>query len=221
MAVRTPAGLGRRAYSEGKAHSTIRPGPSTEDKMVVRRRLGQAEAPVESQLLASVRSLSRPLRSPDDLDPLIDRIGEAHYVLLGEASHGTHEYYTWRSAISRRLIEEKGFSFIAVEGDWPDCYRVNRYIKGFPDSGGSAREVLDNCQRWPTWIWANEEIMDLVEWLRRHNDPLPDSNRVGFYGLDVYSLWDSLYQVLNYVSKHDGDALDAARRAFRSFEPYG
>ena len=94
-------------------------------------------------------------------------------MLLGEASHGTSEYYTWRAALSQRLIQEKGFSFIAVEGDWPDCYRVNRYVKGYPESGPDAREVLHAFERWPTWMWANEEVVDLAEWLRRHNDELP------------------------------------------------
>ena len=189
--------------------------------MVTRRRFGNGEISATPQLLSAVRSLTGPLRSPEDLDPLMERIGESHYVLLGEASHGTHEYYTWRAAISRRLIEEKGFSFLAVEGDWPDCYRVNRYLKGYPDSGESARDVLHNFERWPTWMWANEEIVELVEWLRRHNDGLSDEKRVGFYGLDVYSLWDSLYQVLTYLGKHVPSALPAARRAFQCFEPYG
>jgi erythromycin esterase len=190
--------------------------------MVVRRRrrLAHTEPSVPPQLLVTVRSLSRPLRSPADLDPLLDHIAGARYVLLGEASHGTHEYYTWRAALSRRLIEEKGFSFIAVEGDWPDCYRVNRYVKGYSDSGASAREVLHNFQRWPTWMWANEEVVELAEWLRAHNDR-PEGQKAGFYGLDVYSLWDSLYQVLGYLGKHAPSALSAARHAFQCFEPYG
>ena len=91
------------------------------------------------QLIARVRELALPLRTPDDLDPLLRRIGDARHVLLGEASHGTSEYYTWRMRLSQRLIREKGFSFIAVEGDWPDCYRVNRFVKGLQDSGESAR----------------------------------------------------------------------------------
>src|SRR5437868_8573497 len=100
--------------------------------MVVRRRRGldHAEPPATAELLRAVRSLSRPLRSPADLDPLLERMEKTRYALLGEASHGTHEYYTWRAALSRRLIEEHEFSFIAVEGDWPDCYRLNRYVKG-------------------------------------------------------------------------------------------
>lgn len=186
-----------------------------------KRRLGHDEPRVGTDLIGRVRSLASPLRSPRDLDPLLDRIGDAHYVLLGEASHGTHEFYTWRAAISRRLIEEKGFSFIAVEGDWPDCYRVNRYAKAVPDSGENARDVLHAFERWPTWMWANEEVVELIEWLRAHNERLAEDQRVGFYGLDVYSLWDSLYQVLGYLAKHDASAMPAARRAFQCFEPYG
>jgi erythromycin esterase len=189
--------------------------------IMVRRRFSSDDPPVAPALLDEVRSLARPLRSAGDLDPLLDQIGDGRLVLLGEASHGTHEYYTWRAALSRRLVEENGFSFLAVEGDWPDCYAVNRFVKGLPDSGGDAREVLQAFQRWPTWMWANEEVADLVNWLRRHNDRQPRGRKVGFYGLDVYSLWDSLYQVMGYLRKHDPEALPAARRAFRCFEPYG
>src|SRR5207245_990159 len=172
-------------------------------------------------LLRSARALSRPLRSPADLDPLLDHIADARYVLLGEASHGTHEYYTWRTALSRRLIEEKGFSFIAVEGDWPDCYRVNRYLKDYADSGDSARDVLHAFERWPTWMWANEEVVELAEWLHEHNHDLPEEQRVGFFGLDVYSLWDSLYAIMAYLHRVDPTALPTALQAFRCFEPYG
>jgi len=161
------------------------------------------------------------LWSDEDLDPLVERVGDSHFVLLGEASHGTHEYYTWRAAISRRLIEEKGFSFIAVEGDWPDCYRVNRYLKGDAGAGESARDVLQAFARWPTWMWANEEVLDLVTRLRSHNDGLPPDRKTGFYGLDVYSLWDSLYQVAGYLRRYAPKLLPAALRAFRCFEPYG
>src|SRR6267378_2174514 len=135
-----------------------------------RRRLLTAEPRgATRELIQHVAQLASPLEGPADLDPLLERIGDARYVLLGEASHGTSEYYQWRARISQRLIREKGFSFIAVEGDWPDCYRVNRFVKGFPDSGTAAREVLDAFVRWPTWMWANEEMVHLAEWLRRHN----------------------------------------------------
>src|SRR3982751_744979 len=121
-------------------------------------------------LAAEARRQTHPLRNASDLDPLLERIGDARYVLLGEASHGTSEYYTWRAELSKRLIREKGFSFIAVEGDWPDCYRVNRYVKGYDQSGDNAREVLHAFERWPTWMWANREIVALTEWLRQYND---------------------------------------------------
>ena len=169
----------------------------------------------------SLRTLERRLAGRDDLDPLLDRIGDARVVLLGEASHGTAEYYTWRHLISERLIAEKGFSFIAVEGDWPDCYRVNRYVKGAPNSGASAREVLHAFDRWPTWMWANHEIVALAEWLRRFNEKVSEEKRVGFYGLDVYSLWDSMHAVIAYLNGVDPAAAQAAKQAYRCFEPYG
>jgi erythromycin esterase-like protein len=115
--------------------------------MVRRRRLTHEDPPVTEDLFASVGDLSRPLRSPGDLDPLMQRIGESRCVLLGEASHGTHEYYDWRAQISERLITEKGFSFIAVEGDWPDCYRLNRFVKGYDGGGDGALEVLHAFER--------------------------------------------------------------------------
>jgi erythromycin esterase len=188
--------------------------------MVRRRRIDWLSAP-SSSLVDEVRRLRLPLRDARDLDPLLDRIGEARFVLLGEASHGTSEFYTWRQTISQRLIEEKGFSFIAVEGDWPDCYRVNRYIKGYGDSGDSAHQVLHAFDRWPTWMWANDEVVSLAHWLRRRNEGCPAEKKVGFYGLDVYSLWDSMQAVLDYLQRVDGSAAKAAQRAFECFEPFG
>jgi erythromycin esterase len=167
-----------------------------------------------------LREIERPLRDDADLDPLLERIGDARFVLLGEASHGTSEYYTWRQRISERLIREKGFSFIAVEGDWPDCYRVNRYVKGAPDAGAGAEQVLHAFDRWPTWMWANREVEGLVEWLRAHNGPLPEEERAGFYGLDVYSLWESMEAVTHYLRRVDPEAARRARRAYGCFDPY-
>lgn len=188
---------------------------------MARTRLGTWREPAASTgLIALVGRLARPLRDERDLDPLLDRVGDARFVLLGEASHGTSEFYTWRAAISRRLIEEKGFSFIAVEGDWPDCHRVDRYVKGRADARGSARETLHAFERWPTWMWANEEVVALAEWLRRRNDSAPDGRKVGFHGLDVYSLWESLYAVMEYLRSHDPAALSTAMAALRCFEPY-
>ncbi|MCE9538091.1 MAG: erythromycin esterase family protein [Bacteroidetes bacterium] len=160
------------------------------------------------------------LNSSTDLDALIEIIGDSKYVLLGEASHGTHEYYTWRTEISKKLIQKKGFSFIAVEGDWPDCYRINRYIKNYIDSGKSAVDVLHKFNRWPTWMWANWEIVALTEWLKNHNSSLPKSRKTGFYGLDVYSLWESFDTIIKYLDKEDPKTKQTAKNALKCFEPY-
>jgi len=188
--------------------------------MARNRRVQFTEADSTDDLVLAVRSISLPLYGWEDLDPLMERIGEARFVLLGEASHGTAEFYNWRRTISQQLIREKGFSFIAVEGDWPDCYRVNRYVKGFTEAGPNARDMLRCFQRWPTWMWANEEVAALADWLRTHNRDLPDEQKAGFYGLDVYSLWDSMRAVLRYVEQTDGSATAVVRRAFECFEPY-
>jgi erythromycin esterase-like protein len=181
------------------------------------RRDGRSEA-----LAQQLRRQAQPLSHVQDLDPLLDRIGDARFVLLGEASHGTSEYYTWRAELSKRLIREKGFSFIAVEGDWPDCYRVNRYVKGYAESGARAHDVLHAFERWPTWMWANREVVDLIEWIRRYNDQrrVPDDRKIGFYGLDVYSLWDSMRAVVEYLDRIDPALAAGAKRAYRCFEPY-
>lgn len=177
----------------------------------------EVEAP--EILVEELRQFAHPLKTEEDLDPIIKRIGDAHFVLLGEASHGTSEYYQWRARISSRLIAEKGFSFVAVEGDWPDCYRVNRYVRGYPDAGESALDVLHAFKRWPTWMWANWEIVAFAEWMRKYNENR--SNKAGFYGLDVYSLWESMESILNYLEKKDPQAVQTALDAYRCFEPYG
>ncbi len=173
-----------------------------------------------AELLEAVRSLARPLTDGRDLDPLMEMVGDRKYVLLGEASHGTHEYYTWRAETSKRLISEKGFTFVGVEGDWPDCYAVNRYVKGYANSGKSAKEVLNTFERWPAWMWANREVAEFIEWLREHNEKLPEDRKVGFYGLDVYSLWDSMKAVVEYLREKDPEAVRAAIKAYLCFEPY-
>ena len=169
-------------------------------------------------VVAELEDLAHPLDGPAHIDPLIEAIGDAKYVLLGEATHGTSEFYTWRTELTRQLVKEKHFSFVAVEGDWPDCYRVNRYVKG--GEGKSAEDVLRAFARWPTWMWANREVALLVRWLRAHNDRSLDDQKVGFYGLDVYSLWESMHAVIDYLQRVDPDAVAATRRAYSCFEPY-
>lgn len=172
-------------------------------------------------MLSDYAEVSLGLQSSEDLDPLIGRIGNAHHVLLGEASHGTHEYYVWRTRITKRLILEKKFNFIAVEGDWPDCYRLNRFIKGYSDQDKTTVELLKAFDRWPTWMWANWEIVALIDWLKEYNSNLSANERIGFYGLDVYSLWESLEALMDYLSEHDPKAAELARQAIQCFEPYG
>lgn len=161
-----------------------------------------------------------PLNNSRDLDQLLDDIGDRSIVMLGEASHGTHEFYTWRAAISRRLIEEKGFKFIAVEGDWPDCYAINRFVKGYKDAGEDIENVLKKFDRWPTWMWGNWEVAGLAEWMKEHNAPLSIEKKVGFYGLDVYSLWDSMKAMMHYLETEDPNAASSVKKAIQCFEPF-
>jgi len=186
----------------------------------MRRYFTKQVLPGEQELVSSIKQWSYPLQTKKDLQPLMDRIGNARIVMLGEASHGTHEYYTWRTQITKRLIEEKGFNFIAVEGDWPDCYRLNRFIKNYDNDSLNATSVLHTFNRWPTWMWANWEIMALAGWLRQHNAALPVYKKAGFYGLDVYSLWESMQSIMQYLEKTDPAALQVAEEAFHCFEPY-
>lgn len=156
----------------------------------------------------------------DPLDDLVERIGDARIVLMGEASHGTSEYYQWRARLSRRLIEEKGFSFVGVEGDWPDCYDLNRYVKAYDGTPGHASDVLHAFDRWPTWMWANWEVVAFAEWLRTFNRNRDYAQKVGFYGLDVYSLWESLEAVLDHVSRFHPTEIARVRTALACLHPF-
>jgi erythromycin esterase-like protein/predicted phosphoribosyltransferase len=177
----------------------------------------RADTPLAQALRASV-----PLTGArDDYDPLINRIGEARFALLGEASHGTHEFYRERAEITKRLIEEKGFTAVAVEADWPDAYRVNRYVRGIGNDVDAA-EALSDFRRFPAWMWRNTEVVEFIEWLRLHNDALPShSRKVGFYGLDLYSLHASMKAVLRYLDRIDPDAAQRARERYACFDHFG
>ncbi len=158
------------------------------------------------------------LGAPDDYDRLIARVGDARFVLIGEASHGTDEFYRERAAITRRLITEKGFGAVAVEADWPDAYRVNRYVRG-ESRDRSADEALSGFRRFPAWMWRNEVVLDFVTWLRAHNESDPAAP-AGFYGLDLYSLFTSMDEVLRYLEEVDPPAAKRARYRYSCFDHF-
>ncbi|MEV6305212.1 erythromycin esterase family protein [Actinoplanes sp. NPDC051861] len=161
-----------------------------------------------------VASLARPLRDPGDLEILLDRAAGARVVLIGEATHGTHEFYHWRDRLTRRLLAERGFDFVAVEGDWPDCQRVDSAVRGATDP----RDALVRYDRWPTWMWANEETVDFTRWLAGYN--AGRDRPAGFHGLDVYSLWESMREILTWLREHEPELVPAALDAYKCFEPY-
>jgi erythromycin esterase-like protein len=173
-------------------------------------------------MINGMRQRAHPLTgAAADYDPLLERIGEARFVLLGEATHGTHEFYRERAEITKRLIAEKAFTAVAVEADWPDAYRVTRYVRGAGD-GTNAVDALAGFQRFPTWMWRNVDVLHFLRWLRAHNEALrADAQRVGFYGLDLYSLRSSIAEVLAYLDKVDPEAAQRARYRYACFDHFG
>jgi erythromycin esterase-like protein len=175
------------------------------------------DAPAAPAILSFAQSLSG--RS-EDYDGLLDLIGDSRFVLLGEASHGTHEFYRERARITRRLIEEKNFSAVAVEADWPDAYRLNRWVRCL-GRDRNALEALGDFHRFPRWMWRNRDVLQFIEWLRRANESRPPNRRVGFYGLDLYSLFSSIEAVIGYLEQVDPLAARQARYRYSCFEHFG
>jgi erythromycin esterase-like protein len=172
--------------------------------------------------VTAIRQAAHPIAgTARDYDPLLDMIGEARVVLLGEASHGTHEFYHERAQITRRLIEEKAFTAVAVEADWPDAYRVNRWVRG-TGHDETGLEALSGFGRFPRWMWRNRDVLEFVEWLRKHNSSVSsDRLRTGFYGLDLYSLFASIEEVIRFLEKADPDAAARARYRYSCFDAFG
>jgi erythromycin esterase len=175
----------------------------------------------DARAAAEAGSLARPLEDVGDLDELVGRIRQARFVCVGEASHGTSDYYRWRALLSRRLIQDHGFTWVGVEGDWPDCWRINRWVRGEADQELDAVGILGRFERWPTWMWANSDVAEFITWLREHNLERPLTERVGFYGLDVYSLWDSLWEVMSWLQENAPESLPTALQAWQCFVPFG
>ena len=170
-------------------------------------------------LVATLRNAGEPLPAPervDDFGALFDRYGDATLVLLGEATHGSSEFYRARAAISRRLIERHGFTVVAVEADWPDAARIDDYVRHHaarPRRG-------DSFLRFPTWMWRNREVLEFADWLRGHNESLAAGRKVSFHGLDVYSLTESLHAVLDYLERVDREGAAAARYRYGCLTPW-
>ncbi|HLA75417.1 MAG TPA: erythromycin esterase family protein [Gammaproteobacteria bacterium] len=173
-------------------------------------------------LISTVRNSAYPLTgAATDYDPLLALIGDARLVLLGEASHGTHEFYRERAQITKRLITERGFNAIAAEADWPDAYRVNRYVRGVSDDA-EAIDALGDFRRFPAWMWRNADVLDFIGWLRAYNDGRTGADaHAGFYGLDLYSLHRSREAVLHYLDRIDPEAAQRARYKYGCFDHFG
>ncbi|HET9465962.1 MAG TPA: erythromycin esterase family protein, partial [Gemmatimonadales bacterium] len=171
-------------------------------------------------VLDALRREAHPLTGDRrDYDSLMALIGDARIVLLGEASHGTHEFYRERARITQRLIEEEGFAAVAVEADWPDAYRVNRWVRG-ESVDRTALDALGGFERFPRWMWRNGDVLAFISWLHRYNESLPKEKRVGFYGLDLYSLFASMEEVIRFLEQADPEAAARARYRYGCFDAF-
>lgn len=163
----------------------------------------------QQKLITLLNKTATPLTSYD-YSSLFEKIGNARFVMIGEATHGTDEFYKARIEISQQLIEKKGFMAIAIEGDWPDAHRVHRYIQGRSDD--SSISALDDFQRFPRWMWRNTTMPPFLEWVRKYNDSSENRKKIGFYGLDLYSLNASMQAVIRYLAKVDPYAAEQAKK---------
>ena len=172
-------------------------------------------------LLSGLRQHLHALPSAAAEDPLlVEQLSRARLALLGEASHGTHEFYAERAQLTQKLVRDHGFNAVVVEADWPDAWRVNRYIRGKSDDPDAAA-ALSGFERFPTWMWRNTVVRDFVEWLREFNRGRAPSQHVGFYGMDLYSLYRSMAAVLAYLDQTDPEAAQRARSRYACFDHYG
>jgi erythromycin esterase-like protein len=176
--------------------------------------------PGSDHLLQALHALSRPLSHPDHLNPLLDAAGSARLVLMGEASHGTREFYSWRDRLSRRLVVEDGFSFIAIEADWTSLLPLDRYVRHRPGAPASAREALLQIERWPRWLWANSDLELLGEWLRAFNRARPARHRVGIHGIDLYAIWKSLDAVEAFYRTRLPQSAARVQSAYRLLQEF-
>jgi len=182
---------------------------------------GPVAVPDASTDAGIVRAAAHPITgAAGDYDPLLAMVGaDTRLLFLGDATHGTHEFYAERTRVTQRLVAEREFTGVAIEGDWPDAYRVNEYVRGL-GSDGSAEEALSSFDDFPEWMWRNAEVRDLVRWLREHNAERPAEQRVGFYGLDVQNLYEPMDAVLQYLDASDPSTATRVRALYACFDPY-
>jgi erythromycin esterase-like protein/predicted phosphoribosyltransferase len=212
-------------------------GPTSDAEVQeILRRAAQAHLPERAEVPAAQKVAGRTTASTvdvlraeavpltggaNDYDRLLDLIDGAQFVLIGEATHGTQEFYRERARITRLLIEERGFNAVAVEADWPDAYRINRFVRGVSEDR-DALAALGDFERFPRWMWRNTEVLEFVSWLRDYNASVPrDGAQVGFYGLDLYSLHTSIQAVIGYLDKVDPDGAVRARARYACFDHFG
>jgi len=227
--VETPA----RFYALGQWYEDFRPTPDEEVQVLLAKAAsrpgpgaGPAVAPTPgpglrpASLPAAIGKAAHPLTGqPNAYDTLLDEIGDARFVLIGEASHGSTEFYRERATITCRLIEERGFQAVAAEADWPDAFRVNRFVRGTGEDT-TADEALANFRRFPQWMWRNTVMREFIDWLRARNEQQAQENQAGFYGLDLYSLHASIQAVLEYLDTVDPEAASRARARYGCFDHY-
>lgn len=175
-------------------------------------------AEVQTNLTEAIRNAATPLKGDaSDYDTMLEMTRDKHFILMGEATHGTHEFYQARVEATKRLIREQGLNAIAIEGDWPSVYRVNRYVRGIgPDQ--SVNEALSDFRRFPLWMWRNTVVHDFVNWLKEYNAGQKPLDQVGIYGLDMYSLYESIAAVLDYLDQVDPEAAAEARERYECLD---
>lgn len=161
-----------------------------------------------------------PFTHAEDLDGLAKTLSTAKIVLLGESSHGTRDFYHWRAVLTKTLVKDYGYNFVAAEADWPPSMEVNKFVMGRKETQDTKEVLRSNYTRWPTWMWSNENMEEFIDWLRKYNESLKAEEKCGFYGFDVYSLFESMDRVLTLLEEIDHELAENARNRYACFDPY-
>jgi erythromycin esterase len=171
-------------------------------------------------LVHDINRSAEVLKIPKDINSLVDFVNSAQIVMLGESTHGTHEFYSWRAEISKQLIEKYGFTAIALEADWPNCSLISRFVNDFGNNPPSGYAAVQQFDRWPSWLWSNIETAGFIDWIRSRNRKQKTVNKISIFGMDIYSLWESLGTVSAFMEKFGSEAAQNARRAYKCFDGF-